>query len=527
MTDRRARLDVALLFVVVCLVLAGMCIHTNRAFYDDDTYITLRYVSNWLAGDGITWNPGERVEGYSSFLHLVALATVVASGSETELSPRIVNFLSLFLLFGFSFWYFILRQRETPSSSQRLVAGMGFLLACGSFSLYVWALGGLEAPLYALLLSVSTAAFAEAFDIPDEPYRLAGASLLFGLAYLARPETTLFVGLSSCWLLAAKPTRRVRPLAAFLLPFAFVVLLHVLWRYSYYGDLLPNTFYAKAEGMHGVKLWSGLAYVGNFFIAPPFLMPLVLLAFGAAVWTRSLGPKGLYFFGCFTAFTAYVVWVGGDHMPAFRLFTPVAPLGALAFYWLLRPALAGRNSLVPTAALGAAVLVAFASQPLKKELNPRWVDPAAFFGRLVGEYIEVNWKPGALVALNTAGSTPFYSPEKTYIDMLGLNDRHIARRRVEEVQTYWQGQPGHAKGDGDYVLSREPEYIILGPAMGTPVDLPWFLSDLEMERNPEFFVHYRVHHHIFDLRAFPNVTVSYPWLKVPFERFTWYERVEE
>ena len=49
------------------VILAGAwCLLINAEFFHDDTYIALRYVRNWLGGEGLTWNPGERVEGYSS-----------------------------------------------------------------------------------------------------------------------------------------------------------------------------------------------------------------------------------------------------------------------------------------------------------------------------------------------------------------------------------------------------------------------------------------------------------------------------
>jgi hypothetical protein len=64
--------------------------------------------------------------------------------------------------------------------------------------------------------------------------------------------------------------------------------------------------------------------------------------------------------------------------------------------------------------------------------------------------------------------------------------------------------------------------------MGTFIDRPWFLSDLEMGRNPEFLAKYRVRQKLFDLRRFFfAVTVHYPMLRAPLEPFTWYERMEK
>src|SRR5437773_11900091 len=43
-------------------------------FVIDDTFISLRYARNLAAGQGLVYNVGERVEGYTNFLWTVALA---------------------------------------------------------------------------------------------------------------------------------------------------------------------------------------------------------------------------------------------------------------------------------------------------------------------------------------------------------------------------------------------------------------------------------------------------------------------
>ena len=111
-------------------------------------------------------------------------------------------------------------------------------------------------------------------------------------------------------------------------------------------------------------------------------------------------------------------------------------------------------------------------------------------GAAVGRYISEAWPNGSLVALHTAGSTPYYGRNHRYIDMLGLNDAHIGRRTIKEIRLPWQRVPGHSKGDGAYVLKRNPDFIIAGPALGTQVERPWFLSDLELALNPEFSQRY-------------------------------------
>jgi hypothetical protein len=120
-------------------------------------------------------------------------------------------------------------------------------------------------------------------------------------------------------------------------------------------------------------------------------------------------------------------------------------------------------------------------------------DPAAFVGRIVGEHLARTEKPGTLVALATAGSTPFFADKLRFIDTLGLVDRTIARRTDVPILTSFQKiLPGHTKGDGAYVLSRKPDIWILGTAEGEEPTSEWlFLSDYEAVRRPEFLACYR------------------------------------
>jgi hypothetical protein len=71
--------------------------------------------------------------------------------------------------------------------------------------------------------------------------------------------------------------------------------------------------------------------------------------------------------------------------------------------------------------------------------------------------------------------------------MLGLNDRHIAKRQMPDTGSLWQKKAGHSKGDGNYVLQRKPDYIIMnGAAGGADHNEPVFASDIELDRLEEF-----------------------------------------
>ena len=90
----------ALLWCVVGVVLLrGIAL--NSGFFHDDAYITLRYAQNFLAGDGIGWNPGDRVEGYTNFLQLLAVSGLGALGVDLVSATRGIAFASYAALLAF------------------------------------------------------------------------------------------------------------------------------------------------------------------------------------------------------------------------------------------------------------------------------------------------------------------------------------------------------------------------------------------------------------------------------------------
>jgi hypothetical protein len=89
-----------------------------------------------------------------------------------------------------------------------------------------------------------------------------------------------------------------------------------------------------------------------------------------------------------------------------------------------------------------------------------------------------------LVAVDAAGAIPYYSQLRS-LDMLGLNDAHISRRRTA---LFGRGLQGHELGDGSYVLEREPDIVISGKWGGRSLD---YVGGREMEADPRFTDWYR------------------------------------
>ncbi len=494
----------------------------NRDFYNDDALVSLRYAQNLLSGHGLVWNPGERVEGYTNFLFVLGVSGLGARGMDLEVASRMVNVAAFVGLSAFlvgACW----RECRRNSLPRRLALVPGALVFT-SFVLLCNVLGGLEAPVVAALVAVALYLAARALET-GQAGAFVGSGLAFALACMTRPDAGIFAAVAGTAMVWPRRSVERGGLLRFVAGFVTLYVPYFLLRWSYYGSPFPNTFYVKAEGLHPERLVAGLEYVAASFVEPPYLLPVALSATVTLILAGRAGARTWLLAVSMVAGLVYLVAIGGDHMPAFRLLAPLVPLAALVvFDALCRLDRAVLRRPGVWALLVAVLLAGTALQLGRPALNPQVEDPAAFVGRIIGRWIRVAWPQGSLVALNTAGSTPYHAPRNRYIDMLGLNDAHIAHRRVTELVLPWQRVPGHEKGDGAYVLDRKPDFIIIGPAQGADIGHPWFLSDLEMAVDPRLRRDYR-------LRRVDVPTSEVPEYRRHVETytgrliFTYYERV--
>ena len=239
-----------------------------------------------------------------------------------------------------------------------------------------------------------------------------------------------------------------------------------------------NTFYAKV-GSTGDQLARGLGYLGRYALPG---LPVLLGLAALPRWRAPLAWAALHL--------AYVAAVGGDGLPAWRFVAPVVPVLAVGTGILLQ-----RLPLGPLRgrAAWAAVPLALwqlAAMGLDPEQRDRVLEGnVGRNGAETGRYLRELLPPGTLIATNTAGSVPYFSGLPA-IDMLGLNDAHIAHREMPDMG---RRKAGHEKADGAYVLSRRPEVILFGAARGRRE--PFFVSDRELWASPEFHERYALETH--------------------------------
>jgi arabinofuranosyltransferase len=466
---------------VVIVASAALAIHLSHylPFLSDDALISLRYARRLLDGQGLTWTDGERVEGYSNLLWVLACAALGRVGMDLITAARVLGVAGM----GAAI-VAVVRVASPRSFAEALPAFAGSLALALASPIAVWAIGGLEQPLLAALL-----AWAVVLALPlleDRPIRARDAlpaGILLGLLCLARPDGALFAAALAAGLLAARGLRRGALAAAstFCVLPAVATLGQLLFRLSYYGDWLPNPARAKL-GFSLPRLGKGGLYLGGGALT---LLPILIMAAAFVIrvrddaWTRRCA---IFIAMPLLTWAAYVGAIGGDTFPARRHMVPIVVLIALVM------AAAGRaSSSRPTSWVAwlaaAGVLGAFcAGETLdlkaRRAFDERWEWDCQVIGRMLGRGFGA-LRP--LVAVDPAGCLPYFSGLPS-LDMLGLNDRYLAHHPPAD---FGRGGLGHELGDGGYVLDRKPDLVVLCGPEGRLV--PCFPSGMMMQQDPRFW----------------------------------------
>ena len=299
-------------------------------FLTDDAFISFRYARNLRDGYGLVFNPGfERVEGYTNLLWVLVLSSCQwLTGFEPHQSANWISAAAGLSLWGGTVAFCWRRERRGVGAW--LVVAPALWLALNR-STAVWSTSGLETKLFELL--VVAAVLVGIREIERRESGWWRPALLLALAALARPDGILFAGAFFAARFACESYERRLDLAAAtkgVLLFAGVVGAQFAFRFAYYGEWLPNTYYAKLDG---TSWWDmGGLYLRTFLqeYGAPVWLPLVVVGAACCVWARR--PAAAVLIGITVASHAlYVAYCGGDHFE-FRPVDVYFPLLAVLLY---------------------------------------------------------------------------------------------------------------------------------------------------------------------------------------------------
>ena len=393
-------------------------------FLTDDAYIAFRYVSNSILGYGYVWNPPPflPVEGYTSFLWIVILEFIWRIIGLTP--PQISNL----LLFVFSYLtliisaIMIMRINLYNSLKKKRIILVALLLIylLLNRTFLTWASSGLETALFNLLLIswIYNLLYTSNFK-----YRIGLGSLLVALITLTRPDGLLFC-ISMLFIIFVEILKNHKKDIIYIITYGTlplgIVFTHQIWRLAFYGEWLPNTYYAKV-----ISAWpkSGILYAISFILEYSLWFAFIIIFWALIlfllrkkffiiqlreqmVWTDILkyflityGTKFLIIASLVAHLAYYTFIVGGDHFE-YRVYSYIIPLVFIAIVWSLNQL--EKNSVNFIGLITVFILLSLPVQwthwALTKNLNTReethimhipisktWPTPFQFYAELFDE----------------------------------------------------------------------------------------------------------------------------------------------
>ena len=420
---------------LLLLLVTRAALWLAQPFASEDAYITFRYASMLVRGEGLVYNPGEHVMGFTSlpwtlwcglgaFLHIdlvgwTRATTLLADGCTLVVGAQ------------------LLRRAFSPA------AGLGFAVFFAGWPLFAaGAISGLEVNVVVAALLVTTA-------LITARHRAAGVAL--GVFALLRPEC-----LPAALVLSWAARGRDRAIAA------GIVGLTLLWLAFRFGSPIPQSVLAKAEIYGTPGPWAGRHWW-------EWLLPFRPGRFSVTTEGQHLELLAVVFAAALSA-GAVKMW-HARREPI--VLAAAAGLGVWLSYVLLGVAYFWWYLILPLAALA---LVAAAGFPAI--VRGRWLPVSAllfvcgawtlgfplYVGRAqaearefasVADYLQQAVTPGDEVLLEPIGMIGFRAPVRV-TDEIGLVSPDVARRRL--------GGPGWY---ADIVRLHAPRWLVIRPELLT------------------------------------------------------------
>ena len=418
----------------------------------DDAMISMRYADNWAHGNGLVWNVGERVEGFTNPAWTIIMGLVHfinLSPSHTCLAVQIIGVFICWL----SLVSVVILAKNCDLSPSTAICAL-----CINATFYVFLFFTLFGMETGLLTCLVTFALASAVKCLNNCKASIVPMLWFSAAFLVRMDvlpTALFV---AALIFIYTRQNRLHILIGLTILAVTVVSLFLL-RHSYYGHWLPNTYYLKATNWPiKERILSGIRYgrwTFTMFIVPAIFAFIALLKFNKH-HILLIGPMAIL--------CAYQTYVGGDAWPLNRLVIPACP----AFFVLaadgihltgmkIKEIIPAIPKIISPAILTTLCILALnyihwdhwllMSRPQTTEDNE--------YNLLITRAIQKISKPQATILVGYAGTITYFTQQKCF-DLLGKCDEYIARTKALPGIT----RSGHNKYDIAYsIQTYKPDII--------------------------------------------------------------------
>ncbi len=440
-TDRAHGLTSFIIAALILVVLASLIFDCTL----DDSFISFVYARHLAQGEGLVFNPGQRVEGYSNLLWVLVAAAFEVLRADTVIMAKIVGIACAIL--GLLLTGEIARRHLKLGPA---VIALGLVFLATDIRVVYYSISGMETTFYLLQVVLLSYLLLEDRFVP--------AGGVCGALILTRPEGILFI-IPLAVTLVAKRTGLRTAVTALLIPIGVAVTFEA-WRWHYYGALLPNTHLHKVD-MSGSFARFVLLHTKALVMYSLRGFSGTQMVLGAAVLGIGiLGRKRLLPLSACVLMAVVFVWYSGGDWTAFsRFYVPVLPL--IALFWmgavgfmveragrtLHRRALLVGLMLVPLLISALHTATSFLELERMREIDPAMNCKAH---TEIARYLERASAPGDRVAINEPGAIGYYTG-LVMIDISGRTDRTTARLERE----------GQLAEFAEHILSTEPRFVFL------------------------------------------------------------------
>lgn len=434
----------------------------------DDMMISMRYASNLANGNGLVWNQGERIEGFSNFLWTIYMSAIHLLPIPISYTSLFISLTGILCMIGILIFVKKIAQKITGGSS--FVIWASLIFTAFYFPLISWAtVRGTEvAPLALLVIIICYSLISFNKNIPL-------IFLLLFIGVLVRLDFMIFatIVIAYLFIFEQKKGKVVEGLFFFILG----IMTYMLLRFEYYRDFLPNTYYLKATGYPLV-----MRVARGFYVLPNVMNELFMVIVIAGVFTGK-NKYISFLFVVFVSQIAYSVFVGGDAWEFFgganRYISVSMPIFfILLFFSMWKIGSYFKKNVIPTYITYPLILffliisfVSFNSRSdnmLLQFFLIRSVIPneEGIVAVQKANALEKITKPNAKIAITTAGAIPYFLSNRKYIDMLGKSDKVIAHMEAllvqeEGLKSFLNYRPGHVKWDNSYSIGKlKPDVIV-------------------------------------------------------------------
>lgn len=430
----------------------------NRNVHVDDALIYYRYVENFINGNGLVYNIGERFNALTSPLYIYISILLSSITREVELTQVCLNAV---LMIASSILIFNILSK-TKDKTTGLFASLLFIS-----SKYFYSVFGLETNLFILICLLCIYSY---ISLNSRLLAIFSALLL-----LTRGEG-LFLVVILYTMLYIK--NRIKFRYPDLVIIFILVLLNYFFNYIYYGEFLPHTLSVKiGQGSSG--LWGrysyllGASYLFGMFNNQAFY---ILFVFGTAIAGLIKNYRNVTVVILTLFMISLTVFYLALNIPGYHWYYSIhfltlfvlSGFGMAEIYKLISK-LAAKRVLRITLLCVIFVYPVLTQLEIARLLQNEKPHPQY---KLAGEWLEKNTASNSVIASVEIGHIGWYSKRKI-IDILGLTNPFNAEFVSSKQFSKW-----YEVYKPDYIVTHEPPWpqeeiipILLKSGEFLPVDV--------------------------------------------------------